>query len=68
MSGLFVGWSQKSFSEVIFKKPRKTELLFLVHMSQLGLSVRRASLNVFCLLESKQALYYILDTVALIEG
>lgn len=39
MNSLFAGRSQKKFSEVIFKKPKKTELLFLVHMSQLSLSV-----------------------------
>lgn len=38
MSSLFAGWSQKKFSEAIFKKPKKIELLFLVHMSQLSLS------------------------------
>lgn len=37
MNSLFASWSPKKFSEVIFKEPRQTELLFWVHVSQLNL-------------------------------
>lgn len=57
VNSLFAGWSQKTFSEVIFKKPRKIELLFLVCMSQLSLSVWRASFHIFCLWNVSSRLY-----------
>lgn len=37
MNSLFASWFQEKFSEVIFKEPRQTELLFWVRVSQLSL-------------------------------